>query len=96
MNWLRTLWNWLTTPDTDDRRSVTPVEAEEEVHSAGSIFATLCRAAGVKKRDLDSTNAEALFDEWYTGDVVEEDIRKSVAEFKEAHPKVNAKLAGRL
>ena len=96
MNWLRTLWNWLTTPDTDDRRSVTPVEAEEEVRSAGSIFATLCRAAGVKKRDLDSTNAEALFDEWYAGAVTEEAIRQSLLEFKALYPAVNAKLAGKL
>lgn len=96
MNWLRTLWNWFTTPNADDCYNATPVEVEEEVRSAGSIFATLCRAAGVKKRDLDSTNAEALFDEWYAGAVTEEAIRQSLLEFKALHPAVNAKLAGKL
>ena len=96
MNLLKQFWNWFTTPNADDGYNAAPVEVEEEVRSAGSIFATLCRAAGVKKRDLDSLNAETLFNEWYTGDIDEENIRQSVEEFKALHPAVNAKLAGKL
>jgi hypothetical protein len=45
---------------------------------------------------LDGTDAEALFDEWYAGDITEENIKQSVAEFKTLYPTVNAKLEGKL
>ena len=100
MNWLKKLWNWFITPNEDAccaaPHEVTPVEVEEETRTSGSIFGTICRAAGVKQRDIDSSNAAALFDEWDTGKVAEDDIRQSIAEFKSLHAGVNAKLAGRL
>lgn len=96
MNWLKRLWSWLIRK-TSTAPEFTVVEVEEvEVRSAGSIFGTLCRAAGVKQRDLASLNAEVLFDEWYVGKIDEEEIKQSVEEFKALHPAVNAKLAGRL
>lgn len=100
MNLLKQFWNWFITPKEDaccaEPHETTPVEVEEETRSPGSIFGTICRAAGVKQRDLDSSNAVVLFDEWYTGKVTEEDIKQSIAEFKSLHAGVNAKLTGRL
>ena len=100
MNWLKRLWNWFITPNEDacctEPHEATPVEAEEETQGTGELFGTLCRAAGVKQRDLDSSNAISLFEEWYDGLNNEDDIRQSIEEFKAAHAGVNAKLAGRI
>jgi hypothetical protein len=100
MNWLKRLWNWFITPNEDaccaEPHEVTPVEVEEEARTSGSIFGTICRAAGVKQRDIDSSNAVALFEQWYGGPVNEESIKQSLQDFKVLHPGVNAKLAGRI
>ena len=96
MNWLKRLWSWLVRK-TSTAPELAVVEVEEvELRSASSIFGTLCRAAGVKQKDLDASNAIELFDEWYNGEITEEDIKQSIAEFKVAHPVVNAKLSGKI
>ena len=56
----------------------------------------MCRESGVKQRDLDNTNAVALFEEWYEGANNEEEIRAAIGAFKAEHAAVNAKFAGKL
>lgn len=102
MNLLKQFWNWFLNPKTDAYCDVehepTPVEVEEVEDSrpVGEIFAHICREAGVKQRDLDSTNAVALFEEWYTGAANEEDIKASLAEFRKTNGAINAKFAGKI
>jgi hypothetical protein len=77
---------------------VAPVKAKQPQNPAlaGEMFATMCREAGVKQRYLESTNAITLFQEWYTGEANEEDIKAAIAEFKKLNPPVNAKLSGKI
>tara|TARA_R110000772_G_scaffold68531_1_gene151814 strand:+ start:59 stop:361 length:303 start_codon:yes stop_codon:yes gene_type:complete len=100
MNLLKTFWNWFITPKADaccaEPHEVTLAEVEEDTRSAGELFAFMCRAAGVKQRDLESSNAVALFEEWYRGSVNEAEIKQSIEEFKQTHTGVNAKLSGRI
>ena len=88
MNWLKTLWNWLTALNAGSYCDVTLVEAEEveESNDIGEAFGRMCREAGVKNRDLESTNAVALFTEWYNGPTDEDSIRESISDFKKEHP----------
>ena len=91
MNWLKTLWDKLVKKTSV---SSTLVMVEEEC--CGDLFAHMCREAGVKQRDLDSTNAVTLFEEWYTGPCDEENIKSAMAKFKDTHAAVKAKLQGRI
>jgi hypothetical protein len=99
MNWLKTFWNWFTTPKAGaccaEPYEVTLVEVEESL-SVGEVFLAICRTAGVKQRDLKESDAAALFEEWYTGTCDEESICASIAEFKLTQPGVAAKLNGKL
>jgi len=92
MNLLKTLWNKLVNKTST---SPTLVVVEEEV-DVGALFDHICREAGVKGRDMESTNAVSLFAEWYSGPPDEESIRAAIGDFKKAHPTINAKLAGKL
>jgi|TARA_R110000787_G_scaffold1233_3_gene4397 hypothetical protein len=100
MNLLKTFWNWFITPKADaccaTPHESTPVQVEEITVSAAELFGTMCRAAGVKQRDLDSTGAIALFEAWYDGPPNASSVKESIKDFKVVYPKVNAKLAGRL
>lgn len=103
MNLLKTFWNWIVTLKADgccaESHDTTPVEveeAEEAKESCGDVFAHLCREAGIKQRDLDNTDAVALFEKWYPGGCAAEDILAAMADFKKAHPAVNAKLQGKI
>ena len=98
MNLLKQFWSWFATLCTDNRCEVTAVEAEEfeDTLDIGSIFGHMCREAGVKNRDLISTDAIALFVEWYDGPADEGSIRDSVSDFKKAHPLVSAKIGGKI
>jgi len=99
MNLLKKLWNWFTTPNTDDCcdaavcEEVTPVEIEEEQIDVRKVFEHYCRSKGVKQADLDSVNAGSLFEEWYDGERTEDAVRASIQDFKQAMGGgVNAKL----
>ena len=101
MSLLKRLWNWLVCKtSTAPKLAVveeepTPVEVEEispeDPRGAAVLFGVMCRSAGVKNRDLNSTNAISLFNEWYDGPATEEEIRKVLWDFKEAHPGVAPK-----
>ena len=93
MNLLKSLWNKLVNKTST---SPTMVLVQEDPRPLGEVFAHLCREAGVKQRDLDSTNAVALFEEWYLGLKTEEDILAAIADFKVAHPTINAKFNGKI
>jgi hypothetical protein len=92
MNWLKTLWVKLV-----DKTSVSAiiVEAEEvDPPQIGTLFQSICIAAGVKNRDLMRHNIIQLFEEWYDGNPSEEDVRQSIPAFMEEKGGViNAKLA---
>lgn len=98
MSLLKQFWNWLAALSTEGCCDVTLVEAEEtkEPIDIGEAFGRMCREAGVKSRDLDSTNAVTLFAEWYNGPADEDSIRESISDFKKEHPIVNAKLSGKI
>ena len=70
--------------------------AEIEECSPSELFAHMLREAGVKAREMEKVNAPAVFEEWYKGPCDEEDIRNSIAEFKQLHPAINAKLNGKI
>jgi len=101
MNLLKQLWNWVvkktsTAPQLAAvEEEPTPVEVEE-TPDVGEMFGYICREAGVRNRDLISTDAIALFVEWYDEAPTEESIRAAIPSFKKAYPKVNAKLAGKI
>jgi hypothetical protein len=92
MKILKALWNKLVKATAS---TSTIVEVQSDT-TTGDIFAHMCREAGVKTRELDSTNAVALFVEWYKGTPDEENIRNAIEDFKREHPAVNAKLSGKL
>tara|TARA_Y100000593_G_C4110532_1_gene237709 strand:- start:124 stop:420 length:297 start_codon:yes stop_codon:yes gene_type:complete len=98
MNLLKQFWSWLTALSAEDCCDVTLVEVEEveETIDIGEVFGRMCREAGVRARDLESTNAVSLFTEWYDGPPDETSIREAIATFKKAYPKVNAKMAGKI
>jgi len=91
MNWLKALWDSLVS-----KTSVSPTLVMVEEESCGDLFAHMCREAGVRQKDLDGTNAVALFEEWYTGPCDAEVITSVIEDFKEAHPAVSAKLQGKI
>jgi len=89
------------TPEPEAVAPVATVEAKQPQAAAnpamiGEMFAHMCREAGVKQRYLDSTNAVTLFQEWYTGEANEEDIKAAISEFKKLNPPVNAKFQGKI
>ena len=106
MNWLKTLWNWLvrktsTSPKlavVEDCCDDSECEAHEEIaeEPIAEVFLRVSRAAGVKNRDIDSTNAVALFEKWYTGKGIEEDVRAAIPDFlSETGGAVKAKYSPR-
>lgn len=96
MNWIKTLWNKLVNKTSVTVTSVEVEEVEEDSRPLGEVFADMCRAAGIKQRDLDSTNAVALFEEWYDGANNEDEIRAAMEAFKLEHNSINAKFTGKL
>ena len=98
MNLLKQFWSWLTALSAEGCCDVTLVEVEEveETIDIGEVFGRMCREAGVRNRDLESTNAVTLFAEWYNGPADEDSIRESISDFKKQHPIVNAKLSGKI
>ena len=91
MSWIKSLWDKVV-----NRTSVSPTlvlveEAPQDPRGPGALFGSMCRAVGVKNRDLSETNAIALFEEGYDGPATEEEIRKVLWQFKEAHPGVAPK-----
>lgn len=96
MNWIKTLWDKLVNKTSVTATPVEVEEVEEDSRPVGEIFAHMCRESGVKQRDLDNTNAVALFEEWYEGANNEEEIRAAIGAFKAEHAAVNAKFAGKL
>jgi|TARA_R110000824_G_scaffold147030_2_gene316379 hypothetical protein len=91
MNLLKSLWNKLV-----NKTSVSSTLVVVEEECCGDLFAHMCREAGVKQKDIDRTNAVALFEEWYTGPCDEEKITSAMADFKDAHTAVKAKLQGKI
>lgn len=91
MNWLKTLWVKLVDKTS---ASATIVEVEEvDPPQIGTLFQSICRAAGVKNRDLMKHNIVQLFEEWYDGNPNEEDVRQSIPVFMdEKGGAINAKL----
>ena len=91
------LWNWFTTPNTDDCCDAevceqnTPVEPQEQPQ-VDFIFKQLCISRGCGAKEIQHTNAVQLFCDWYVGPATEEDILKCIPNFCNAHPAVNAKL----
>ncbi len=59
------------------------------------VFVRVCAEAGVGKH-VKKVNGVELFDEWYDGPCDEESVRAAIAGFKEEHPAVAAKMAGKL
>lgn len=80
-------------PDSEECAPAAPV-AREDAAAVAQMFTNVCLNAGVKQRYLDSTNAVTLFQEWYTGQASEEEIKEAIAEFKRLNPPVNAKFQG--
>ena len=95
MNWIKSLWDKLV-KSTSTSPTIVLVEEEtqeDDPRPIGLIFEHICRSKGAKQADLDSTNAVALFEEWYEGARNEDAIRESIQSFKEAMGgAINAKL----
>ena len=96
MNLLKRLWTGLVNKTATTEIEPTPVVVEEEREPCGELFAHLCREAGVKQRTLDSANLVELFEDWYSGECEEQNIRDCIADFKAEYPVANAKLQGKL
>ena len=100
MNWLKKLCNSLVSKTSTSPKLVvvdeepTPVEVEEDGDCA-EIFLHILQEAGVSKH-VKKINGVELFVEWYNGPCNEESIRNAIDDFKEAHPAVAAKIAGKL
>ena len=96
MNLLKQLWNWFTTPNTDDCcdaeicEDPTPVEVEEidEVDTAAvaNIFTQLCVESGIARKWVVRYDMASAFIEWYDGPADVESVRNSIEDFKKARP----------
>ena len=94
------LWNKLTSLFS---KKATVVTAEEttptETHtvkcSCSDVFVRVCAEAGVGKH-VKKVNGVELVEEWDDGPCDEESVRAAIAGFKEEHPAVAAKMAGKL
>ena len=84
MNLLKQLWCKLVNKTSVTATPVEVEEVEEDLRPVGEIFAHMCRESGVKQRDLDSTNAVALFEEWYEGALDVDSVHASIQDFKAA------------
>lgn len=97
MNWLKRLWNWLVRKtSTAPKLAVVVEEVVDNEEPVDVVFIRVCKSAGVKSRDLESTNAASLFKEWYTGKGYEADVLEAIPQFlKETGGSVSAKLCHR-
>ncbi len=96
MNLLKKLWNWFTTPNTDDCCDTeiceisTPVEVEEidEVDTAAvaNIFTQICVESGIARKWVIRYDMASAFIEWYDGPADVESVRNSIEDFKKARP----------
>ena len=96
MNLLKRLWNWFTTPNTDDCcdteicEDPTPVEVEEvdEVDTAtvANIFTQICVESGIARKWVIRYDMASAFIEWYDGPADVESVRNSIEDFKKARP----------
>ena len=95
MNLLKRLWNWFTTPNTDDCYDAeicedpTSVEVEElEVDTAAvaNIFTQLCVESGIARKWVVRYDMASAFIEWYDGPADVESVRGSIEDFKKARP----------
>ena len=93
------LWNWFTTPNTDDCcdvevcEEVTPVEVEEEQESVREILERVLLEAGISESTIRNLDVLSAFEQWYEGALTKEDIKDSIQSFKEAvGGAINAKL----
>lgn len=95
MGLLDTIKSWFkpATPSTSPEVAEEVVVSEE---SCGEVFAQILRDAGVRDREMRKVNAVEKFEEWYDGECNEESIRASLDTFKEQHPPIAAKMAGKI
>ncbi len=100
MKLLKRLWNWFTTPNTDDCcdaevcEEVTPVEVEEEPEQdIAELFESVCAKLGLGDKFTKGLGATQKFVDWYDGSADEESVRLALAEFKLTDPAINAKLS---
>lgn len=99
MNLLKQLWNWFTTPNTDDCcdaevcQEPTPVEVEEQPsQDIAELFESVCAQIGLGDKFTKGLGATQKFVDWYDGPADEESIRQSLSEFKLTDPAIGAKL----
>jgi len=96
MSWLKTLWSWFTTPSEDtcctQPHETVPVDTKEDEKDIQKIVYDICRGAGIPHRDIVKNRICQIFDEWYDGNADENEIRKTMIAFQEAHPKLKPKL----
>ena len=101
MNLLKQLWNWLvrktsTTPKLAVVESAPATIDIEEEKRVQELFLCLARTAGVKNKDLESTNAAELFVQWYEGKSTEQEVLQAIPEFLNHHGgTLNAKFTGK-
>ena len=90
MNWLKTLWNWFTTPITDSccDVSLTPATPVEERSPAGPLFYQVCRESGMRHKIIAQNEIVEKFEVWYNGAIGVAEIKQSIDAFKEAHPEL--------
>ena len=75
------LWNWFTTPNTDDCCDVevcqepTPVEVEEEQESVREILERVLLEAGISESTIRNLDVLSAFEQWYEGALTKEDIK---------------------
>ena len=72
MNLLKQLWNWFTTPNTDDCcdaevcEEATPVEVEEEPEQdIAELFESVCAQLGLGDKFTKGLGATQKFVDWY-------------------------------
>lgn len=83
MNWLKTVWNRIV---NNTSKTPTLVLVEEiNTATASQHFENICVEAGVRRKDLVAHNIVSIFEEWYTGESREEDIKDSIPVFIEEH-----------
>ena len=100
MNLLKQLWNWFTTPNTDDCcdaevcQEPTPVEVEEQPEQdIAELFESICAQIGLGDKFTKGLNATQKFVDWYDGPANEQSVRQALSEFKLTDPAINAKLS---
>ena len=79
MNWLKRLWNWFTTPNTDGCHHTT--HSTDDSADVKELFIEICNDRSVGSKILEQTQAVEKFVAWYDGPVDKESILNSLNEF---------------